>query len=74
MSQALNAIINISERYKNASTIDKNAFVGLIYPEKLTFDGEYFQTTKINSFFNNITLINKELGNKKKPTKKRKKF
>lgn len=65
MSQALNAIINISERYKNASTIDKRGIVGLIYPEKLTFDGEYFQTTKINNFFNNITLINKELGNKK---------
>ncbi|WP_426474606.1 hypothetical protein [Chryseobacterium balustinum] len=65
MSQALNAIVNISERYNNASTIDKRAIVGLIYPEKLTFDGEYFQTTKINSLAGNIVLINKELGNKK---------
>jgi len=39
--QALNAITNISERYKNASTIDKRAIVGLIYPEKLIFDGEF---------------------------------
>ena len=65
MSQALNAIVNISERYNNASAIDKRAIVGLIYPEKLTFDGEYFQTTKINSLAGNIALINKELGNKK---------
>ena len=65
IKQALNAITNISERYKNASTIDKRAIVGLMYPEKLIFDGEYFQTTKINSLANNITLINKELWNKK---------
>ena len=65
MSQALNAIVNISERYNNASAIDKRAIVGLIYPEKLTFDGDYFQTTKINSLAGNIALINKELGNKK---------
>lgn len=65
MTQALNAIVNISERYNNANTIDKRAIVGLIYPEKLTFDGEYFQTTKINSLAGNIALINKELGNKK---------
>lgn len=58
-------IVNISERYNKASTIDKRAIVGLIYPEKLTFDGEYFQTTKINSLAGNIALINKELGNKK---------
>lgn len=65
LKQALNAITKISERYKNASIIDKRAIVGLIYPEKLIFDGEYFQTTKINSLAGNIALINKELGNKK---------
>lgn len=65
MKQALNAITKISERYQNASTIDKRAIVGLIYPEKLIFDGEYFQTTKINSLAGNIALINKELENKK---------
>ncbi len=45
--------------------MDKRAIVGLIYPEKLIFDGENFQTTKINSFANSIFLIKKELGNKK---------
>ncbi|UQB69780.1 recombinase family protein [Epilithonimonas zeae] len=65
IGQALNAITNISERYKNASTIDKRAIVGLIYPEKLIFDGESFQTTKINSLASFIFLIKKELGNKK---------
>ncbi len=65
INQALDSITNISERYKNANTIDKRAIVGLIYPEKLIFDGENFQTTKINSFANSIFLIKKELGNKK---------
>ena len=65
MSQALNAIVNISERYNNASAIDKRAIVGLIYPEKLTFNGDVFQTTKINSFVETIFLIKKEIGNKK---------
>ncbi|WP_312400130.1 hypothetical protein [Chryseobacterium sp.] len=65
INQALDSITNISERYKNANTIDKRAIVGLVYPEKLIFDGENFQTTKINSFANSIFLIKKELGNKK---------
>lgn len=64
-NQALNSITNISERYKNATTIDKRAIVGLIYPEKLIFDGENFQTTKINSFINSIFLIKRELSNEK---------
>ena len=50
---------------KNATTIDKRAIVGLIYPEKLIFDGENFQTTKINSFINSIFLIKRELWNEK---------
>lgn len=65
IDQALNSITNISERYKNATTIDKRAIVGLIYPEKLIFDGENFQTTKINSFINSIFLIKRELWNEK---------
>jgi len=31
MSQALNAIVSLSERYNNASSIDKRVIVGLIY-------------------------------------------
>ncbi|WP_089756602.1 recombinase family protein [Chryseobacterium soldanellicola] len=65
LGEALKAVTNISERYKKASSIDKRAIIGLIYPEKLTFNGEYFQTTKINSFAESIFLIKKELGNKK---------
>jgi hypothetical protein len=44
--KALNSITNISERYKNATTIDKRAIVGLIYPEKLIFDGRIFKPQK----------------------------
>jgi hypothetical protein len=46
IDQALNSITNISERYKNATTIDKRAIVGLIYPEKLIFDGRIFKPQK----------------------------
>ena len=72
IDQALKAITNISERYKNAYTRDKKAIVGLIYSEKLIFDGENFQTTKINSLANSIFLIKKELGNKKNRQKSKK--
>ncbi|MFC0345370.1 hypothetical protein [Epilithonimonas hispanica] len=72
IDQALNAITNISERYKNAYTLDKRAIVGLIYSEKLILDGENFQTTKINSLANSILLIKKELGNKKNRQKSKK--
>ena len=65
LDAALNAVTQISERYKKADSVDKRAIIGLIYPEKLTFDGENFQTAKINSFVNTIFLIKKELGNKK---------
>ncbi|SMP12829.1 hypothetical protein [Chryseobacterium profundimaris] len=65
LDEALNAVTQISERYKKADTVDKRAIIGLIYPEKLTFDGENFQTAKINSFVNIIFLIKKELRNKK---------
>ena len=65
LGEALKAVTNISERYKKASSMDKRAIVGLIYPEKLIFNGEYFQTTKINSFAETIFLIKKEIGNKK---------
>jgi len=61
INQALEAITNISQRYNNANTIDKRAIVGLIYPEKLVFDGESFQTTIINSFANGVFLIKKGL-------------
>ncbi|REC61778.1 recombinase family protein [Chryseobacterium pennae] len=66
ISKALNAVNNISERYKNAGTIDKRALVSLIYPEKIIFDGEHFQTPKINSFLESILLIRRELARQKK--------
>ncbi|WP_288447341.1 recombinase family protein [uncultured Chryseobacterium sp.] len=65
LDAALKAVTKISERYKKADSVDKRAIIGLIYPEKLTFDGENFQTAKINTFVHTIFLIKKELGNKK---------
>lgn len=56
------------------NSLDKRIIIGLIYLEKLTFDGANFQTAKINSFVNIIFLIKRELGNKKKPTRKQKVF
>ena len=65
LEEALKSVTNISERYKKANLIDKRAIIGLIYPEKLTFNGDVFQTTKMNSFVETIFLIKKEIGNKK---------
>lgn len=47
------------------NSLDKRIIIGLIYLEKLTFDGANFQTAKINSFVNAIFLIKRELENKK---------
>lgn len=58
----MNAITNISERYKNAGTVDKRAIVGLVYREKLILTERIFQTTEINSLAENIFLIKKEIG------------
>lgn len=45
--------------------MDKRAIVSLIYPEKIIFNGSYFQTTKINSFVHAIFLIRGELSQQK---------
>lgn len=37
----------------------------MIYPEKLTFNGEYFQITKINSFIESIFFIKNEIEKQK---------
>ncbi len=65
LDAALKAVTKISERYKKADSVDKRAIIGLIYPEKLTFDGENSQTAKTNTFVHTIFLIKKKLGNKK---------
>ncbi len=46
--------------------MDKRAIVSLIYPEKIIFNGSYFQTTKINPFVHAILLIRGELSQQKK--------
>lgn len=74
LSLALDAVINVADRYRNASLIDKRAIVGSIFPEKLTFDGTTFRTAKINSFANHIFLIKKEIGGKKRGDQNLKNF
>ncbi len=65
LDTALKAVTKMSESYKKADSVHKRAIIGLIFPEKLTFDGENFQTAKINTFVHAIFLIKKELENKK---------
>lgn len=65
ISKALDIVTNISERYENASVADKRALVSLIYPEKIIFDGDDFQTPKMNIVAQCIYQYNNGLGNKK---------
>jgi site-specific DNA recombinase len=39
-----------------------------MFPEKLTFDGFQYRTTRINEAINLISLIDKKLGGKKNGT------
>ncbi len=49
LDTALKAVTKMSESYKKADSVDKRAIIGLIFPEKLTFDSRNFQTAKINT-------------------------
>jgi len=65
------AISNISQLeilYTKGSVTQKRKIIGSMFPEKLTFDGFQYRTTRVNEAINLITLINKKLEVKKNGT------
>lgn len=46
-------LANAAGYYEQASPATKKRIIGSIFPEKLTFDGSHYRTTKINELFAN---------------------
>jgi site-specific DNA recombinase len=65
LENALNAVSNISNRYKQGDIETKRIIASSIYPKKPEFDGTEFRTDEMNSIAKYIFLINSALHNKK---------
>ena len=55
--------------YLQANTTTKRKIIGSIFPEKLIFDGDKYQTQKINEVLSGLTKNINELGEIKKRQK-----
>jgi len=58
----------LDARYENGTVYQKRKIIGSIFPEKLTFDGSGFRTTRINEAVSLLCLINKKLDLKENGT------
>ena len=68
IQRGLENLILLSERFENGTVKEKREIVGSIFPENLTFNGEYYRTTRINEAVRQIYLIEKELQENKNGT------
>jgi hypothetical protein len=48
--------------------LQKRKIIGSIFPEKITFDGSSFRTTKVNEALGYISFLNSKLKRKKNGT------
>ncbi|MEZ5199568.1 MAG: hypothetical protein R2764_25280, partial [Bacteroidales bacterium] len=63
--KAISSIANLDSLYENGNIAQKRKIIGSVFPEKLTFDGIRFRTTRINEALEYIQLMDNELeGNK----------
>ena len=58
-------MIRIDVIYKNGTITDKRAIIGSIFPEKLTFDGFQYRTTRMNSIVEYTYQVNNNLQEQK---------
>lgn len=65
------AITNISQLdvlYRQGTVIQQRKIIGSMFPEKLTFDGIQYRTTKVNEALRIMLLFNNNLQSKKNGT------
>jgi site-specific DNA recombinase len=67
--EAINSLRLLDEFYEKASVEGKRYLVGILFPEKVTYDGAMYRTPHKNLVMDLIYLKNKELQDKKKGTK-----
>ena len=63
--QAIGNISKLDVLYANGSVAQRRKIIGSIFPEKLTFDGNNFRTTKVNEIITYLSLVSKDLQSKK---------
>jgi hypothetical protein len=69
-AEYLGNLIRLDELCENGTIKEKREIVGSIFPENLTFNGDYYRTTKINEAARQIYLIENELEQNKNGTSK----
>lgn len=69
--QSKSLLSNIGGYYDSADVNIKQKIISSIFPEKMTFDGEIYRTSKMNEVFSSFGLDINQLQQKtKKPTRK----
>lgn len=66
--KAISNICQLDSLYGNGNITQKRKIIGSVFPEKLTFDGSQFRTTRINEALEYIRLIDRKIGGKKNGT------
>jgi DNA invertase Pin-like site-specific DNA recombinase/flagellin-specific chaperone FliS len=66
--KVISNISQLDSLYKNGNITQKRKIIGSVFPEKLTFDGFQFRTTRINEALEYILLIDNKIGGKKNGT------
>ncbi len=66
--RVISNISRLDSLYENGNVIQKRKIIGSIFPEKLTFDGSQFRTTRINEALEYILLIDNKIGGNKNGT------
>ena len=68
LNTAISYISQLDVLYTKGSVTQKRRIIGSMFPEKLTFDGFGYRTTRVNEAINLISLISKKLEGKKNGT------
>jgi site-specific DNA recombinase len=68
LNKAISNISQLDVLYEKGSVTQRRNIIGSMFPEKLTFDGIQYRTTRINETINLISMIDKKIVGKKKGT------
>ena len=66
--KAISTISQLDVLYENGTVTQKRKIIGSMFPEKLTFDGSQYRTTRVNEALTLILLIGSKIQSKKNGT------
>ncbi len=66
LNKALNGLTRLDKLYEEADTKRKREIIGSMYPEKLTFDGISYRTSRLNEAVELIYRLGKGFSENKK--------